>query len=154
MNSNNSMPASTRRSFLRTSTLAASALALRTTPLLAQAASQSRQAAAHIDILPAEPIATISPEIYSHFIEHLGGVIYDDVWVGEGSKIANVGGIRKSFIDMMRAVQAPVLRWPGGCFADSYDWHDGVGPRAKRPARTGFWNQQDNNQFGLHEFMQ
>src|ERR1700737_159060 len=153
MNSNNSTPPPPRPSFLKTSTIAASALALRTTPLLAQAASQSRQADAHIEILPAEPIATISPEIYSHFIEHLGGVIYDGVWVGEGSKIANVGGIRKSFIDMMRAVQAPVLRWPGGCFADSYDWHDGVGPRDKRPARTGFWNQQDNNQFGLHEFM-
>jgi alpha-N-arabinofuranosidase len=138
-----------RRGFLKTSTLAASALTLRTRPLLAQ----SIQADARIDILPAEPIATISPEIYSHFIEHLGGVIYDGVWVGEGSKIPNVNGIRKAFIDTMRAVKAPVLRWPGGCFADSYDWRDGLGPGAKRPARTGFWGQQDSNQYGLHEFM-
>ena len=71
----------TRRSFLKASTLAASTLALRGSNLLAQAA----QADARIDILPAEPIGTISPEIYSHFIEHLGGVIYDGVWVGEGS---------------------------------------------------------------------
>jgi alpha-N-arabinofuranosidase len=112
-----SLHPSTRRSFLKASTLAASAVALRGSNLLAQAA----QADARIDILPAEPIATISPEIYSHFIEQLGGVIYDGVWVGEGSKIPNVNGVRKAFIDTMRAVKAPVLRWPGGCFADSYD---------------------------------
>ncbi|CAN5401322.1 alpha-N-arabinofuranosidase [soil metagenome] len=140
---------STRRAFLQTSTLAASALALRTTPLL----SQSTQADAHIEIMPTETIATISPEIYSHFIEHLGGVIYDGVWVGEKSKIPNQGGIRTAFIDAMKAVKAPVLRWPGGCFADSYDYRDGIGPRDKRPARAGFWDQQDNNQYGLHEFM-
>src|ERR1700728_2940506 len=139
----------TRRSFLKASTLTASALALRGSHLLAQ----STQTDARIDILPGEPIATISPEIYSHFIEHLGGVIYDGVWVGEDSKIPNVNGIRKAFLDTMRAVKAPVLRWPGGCFADSYDWRDGLGPKAKRPARTGFWGQQDSNQFGLHEFM-
>ena len=139
----------TRRSFLKASTLTASALALRGSHLLAQ----STQTDARIDILPGEPIATISPEIYSHFIEHLGGVIYDGVWVGEDSKIPNVNGIRKAFLDTMRAVKAPVLRWPGGCFADSYDWRDGLGPKAKRPARTGFWGQQDSNQYGLHEFI-
>ncbi len=80
-------------------------------------------------------------------------MIYDGVWVGENSKIPNQHGIRNAFIDTMRAVQAPVLRWPGGCFADSYDWRDGIGPRNKRPARTAFWNQQDTNQYGLHEFM-
>jgi alpha-N-arabinofuranosidase len=126
--------ASTRRSFLKASTLAASAFALHVNPLL----SQSTQAYAHIEILPAEPIATISPEIYGHFIEHLGGVIYDGVWVGENSRIANTNGIRTAFIDAMRTIQAPLLRWPGGCFADSYDWRDGIGPRAQRPARTAF----------------
>jgi len=138
-----------RRSFLRSSSLAAAAVALRGSSSLAQ----STQADAYIDVMPGEPIATISPEIYGHFIEHLGGVIYDGVWVGEGSKIANVNGIRKDFIDTMKAVEAPVLRWPGGCFADSYDWHDGLGARAKRPARAGFWGQQENNHYGLHEFM-
>jgi alpha-N-arabinofuranosidase len=141
---------SSRRSFLKSSTLAAAATALRHAPLLAQATTQ---ADARIEVLPSETIGTISPEIYSHFIEHLGGVIYDGVWVGEGSKIANVNGIRKDFIDTMKAVKAPVLRWPGGCFADSYDWRDGIGPRAKRPARSAFWNQQDSNAYGLHEFM-
>ena len=144
-----SLHSTNRRTFLRNSTLAASAFALRGS----RALSQATQTDARIDILPGEPIGTISPEIYSHFIEHLGGVIYDGVWVGEGSKIANEGGIRKAFLDTMRAVKAPVLRWPGGCFADSYDWRDGIGPAAKRPARAGFWGQQDSNQYGLHEFM-
>src|SRR5215469_10920153 len=135
-----------RRSFLRTSSLAASALSLRGRRLLARTATQ---ADGRIDILPSETIGTISPEIYGHFIEHLGGVIYDGVWVGEGSAIPNEGGIRKAFLDTMRAVQAPVLRWPGGCFADSYDWRDGLGPRDKRPARTAFWGQQDTNEYGL-----
>src|SRR6202046_2016648 len=131
----------TRRSFLKASTLTASALALRGSHLLAQ----STQTDARIDILPGEPIATISPEIYSHFIEHLGGVIYDGVWVGENSKIPNQHGIRTAFIDTMRAVQAPVLRWPGGCFADSYDWRDGIGPANGRPNRAAFWAQQEHN---------
>ncbi len=142
--------ATSRRTFLKASTLAASALALRHSTLLAQSGPHTD---ASIEILPAETIGTISPEIYSHFIEHLGGVIYDGVWVGEGSKIPNQHGIRTAFIDAMRAVQAPVLRWPGGCFADSYDWRDGIGPRDKRAARAAFWGQQDSNEYGLHEFM-
>jgi alpha-N-arabinofuranosidase len=139
-----------RRTALKSSALAASALALRGSHLFSQA---STGVDAHIDILPGEPIGTISPEIYSHFIEHLGGVIYDGVWVGPESKIRNTGGIRQDFIDTMRAVKAPLLRWPGGCFADSYDWKDGLGSPASRPTRAGFWDQQDNNRYGLHEFM-
>lgn len=139
----------TRRNFLKTTALTAAAATVRM-PMLAQAA----QVDAHIEVVPSEPIGVISPEVYSHFIEHLGGVIYDGVWVGEGSKISNTHGIRNSFIDMMRAVKAPLLRWPGGCFADSYDWHDGIGPRDKRKARTAFWGQQEPNEYGLHEFMQ
>src|ERR1700745_1320758 len=131
-----------RRYFLRTSSLAASALSLRGGRLFAQTAAQ---ADARIDILPAETIGRISPEIYGHFIEHLGGVIYDGVWVGEGSAIPNENGIRKAFLATMRAVKAPLLRWPGGCFADSYDWRGGIGPAAKRPARTAFCGAQDSN---------
>jgi alpha-N-arabinofuranosidase len=139
----------TRRAFLKSTTLAAAAVALRGSSSLAQSA----QVDAHIELLPAEAVGTISPEIYSHFIEHLGGVIYDGVWVGPNSKIPNTNGIRTAFIETMRAVKAPVLRWPGGCFADSYDWRDGIGPSDKRPARSAFWGQQDSNQYGLHEFM-
>ncbi len=139
-----------RRRFVASSALAATSLALPGKRLLSQA---SAQADARIDILPAEPIATIAPEIYSHFIEHLGGVIYDGVWVGEKSRIRNTNGIRQAFIDAMRAIQAPVLRWPGGCFAESYDWRDGIGPAKSRPERAGFWDQEDTNAYGTHEFM-
>src|SRR5665213_2492648 len=140
----------TRRSALKSSALAASALALQGPRLFSQA---SASVDAHIDNLPGEPIATISPEIYGHFIEHLGGVVYDGVWVGTDSKIANTGGVRQSFIDALRSVGATLLRWPGGCFADSYDWRDGIGAPSSRPARAGFWTQQETNRYGLHEFM-
>ena len=125
----------------------------------------STAATARIDILPDEPIATISPNIYGHFTEHIGGVIYDGVWVGENSKIPNVGGIRKELIDHLKRLKAPVIRWPGGCFADSYNWRDGVGPRSARPKRTNFWannpylmkapdgpQKYDPNEFGTNEF--
>jgi alpha-N-arabinofuranosidase len=114
-----------------------------------------------------EPIGKIAPEIYGHFAEHLGGVVYDGIWVGEESKIPNVGGIRKSLIDALQRVKPSVVRWPGGCFADSYNWRDGVGPKNQRPRRTNFWRDApewpkgvpdgpwnyDTNQFGTNEFM-
>ncbi len=125
----------------------------------------SRAASARIDIFPDEPIGTISPNIYGHFTEHIGGVIYNGVWVGEDSKIPNVGGIRKELIDNLKRLRPPVIRWPGGCFADSYDWRDGVGPRSSRPRRTNFWinepylakapdgpQKYDPNEFGTNEF--
>jgi alpha-N-arabinofuranosidase len=107
---------------------------------------------ARIEVLLNEPLGTISPGIYGHFTEHLGGVIYDGVWVGADSKIANIGGIRQALVERMRQIQAPMVRWPGGCFADSYDWSDGIGPRAKRPAHAGFWGDEPNS-FGTSEFV-
>src|SRR5436190_4911955 len=104
--------------------------ALLTTGIRAQVA---HQADARVEVLIGEPIGTISPDVYGHFTEHLGGVVYDGIWVGENSKIPNVSGIRTSLIENMRRIKAPVIRWPGGCFADSYSWHDGVGPRSQRP---------------------
>ncbi|HEY6212395.1 MAG TPA: hypothetical protein VIW45_08930, partial [Vicinamibacterales bacterium] len=94
---------------------------------------------ARVEILIDEPIGTIAPEIYGHFIEHLGGVIYDGVWVGEDSKVPNVGGVRKALVDELRKIKPAVVRWPGGCFADSYDWRDGIGAPDQRPRRTDFW---------------
>lgn len=125
---------------------------------------------ARLDILLDEPIGRISPDFYSHFVEHLGGVVYDGIWVGEQSKIPHVGGIRKALLDKLRPLKPGVIRWPGGCFADSYDWRDGIGPPASRPRRTDFWvdtptnrgakwalrtgpQDFDTNRFGLHEFM-
>jgi len=138
-----------RRRFLQDAALAASSVTIAHAAL-----AQSTSVDAHIDIAPAETIGTIAPEIYSHFIEQLGGVVYDGVWVGEKSKIPNHKGIRQDFINAMKEIEAPVLRWPGGCFADSYDWRDGLGPADKRPNRTAFWGQQESNRYGLHEFIE
>jgi alpha-L-arabinofuranosidase len=129
-----------RRSFVRGA--AAGTAALMAPGLMAalrRPALGSSRADGHIEILLAEPIGTIAPEIYGHFTEHLGGVIYDGVWVGEDSAIPNVGGIRKALVDALRVIKPSVIRWPGGCFADSYDWRDGVGPRTSRPVRSNFW---------------
>lgn len=143
-----------RRQFLLTS-LAVPVLAPR----------PSFAAAAHIEIAPEESIGTISPNLYGHFTEHLGGCIYGGVWVGEHSKIPNLGGIRKELVEQLKLLKPPVIRWPGGCFADSYDWRDGVGPREKRPRHTNFWantpylskapdgpQKYDPNAFGTNEF--
>jgi len=152
-----------RRDFLRNSALGIAGLAF-SRSLSGPAAAQARTVDAHIEVLIDEPLGTISPNIYGHFTEDLGGVIYDGLWVGESSKVANVNGIRKSVIDHMRRIKAPVVRYPGGCFADSYDWRDGIGPRDKRPRRTNFWanddprqpavHKYDPNQFGTNEFVQ
>ncbi len=131
------------------------------------AARPSRAASANrIEIIPDDKIGTISPNIYGHFTEHLGGCIYDGIWVGENSKVPNVGGIRKALVDAMKRLKPPVVRWPGGCFADSYNWRDGVGPMAQRPRRTNFWHaspylakgpdgpqKYDPNHFGTNEFV-
>lgn len=101
------------------------------------------------------PKGIINRNLYGQFAEHLGRVIYDGLWVGEDSKIPNTRGIRNDVIAALRKLNIPVLRWPGGCFADEYHWRDGVGPRAQRPRRLNTWwgNVIETNAFGTHEFM-
>src|SRR5882757_3609793 len=141
-----------RRKFIRNSVVGVGGLLLsRNTPFAG--ASDSSGADSRIEVLLGEPLGTISPDIYGHFTEHLGGVIYDGIWVGPNSKIPNVDGIRKELVDHMRKIKAPVVRYPGGCFADSYDWKDGVGPAGKRPRRSNFWGNIETNQFGTNEFV-
>ncbi len=151
-----------RRAFIRTA--AASGLALATRSSFA--ARQSKLADARIEVLLDEPIGRIAPEIYGHFAEHLGGVVYDGIWVGENSKVPNIGGLRKALVDALQRIKPPVIRWPGGCFADSYNWRDGVGPKPERPRRPNFWVdaqewpkgapdgpwKYDTNQFGTDDF--
>ena len=100
---------------------------------------------------------TITPNIYGHFSEHIGGVFYDGLWVGEDSKVENVRGFRKALVDSFKKINPPVLRWPGGCFAETYDWRDGIGPRDQRPERVNWWfnydNRTESNQVGTHEFV-
>ncbi len=101
------------------------------------------------------PIGTVRPELYGHFAEHLGGCVYGGLWVGEGSAIPNDGGLRLDVLRALRKLSVPVLRWPGGCFADDYAWEDGVGPPADRPRRVNAWwgHDVDDNAFGTHEFL-
>ena len=121
-------------------------------PILA--ASSRAKAEANIDVALEEVVGTIKPALQSHFAEHIGGVIYDGIWVGPDSKIANVGGIRKALIDHVKRLGPVVVRWPGGCFADRYHWRDGIGPQANRPRRFGRWREDtESNKFGTHEFI-
>ena len=107
-----------------------------------------------VTVLLDEPIGTIRPAIYSQFAEHIGGVIYDGIWVGPDSKIANIDGIRQAIVDHVKQLGPVVVRWPGGCFADKYHWRDGIGPPSKRPRRFGRWREEtEANQFGTHEFI-
>ena len=150
-----------RREFIGAAALAGGALLM--SPRTARAAE------ARIEVLVGETLGTISPDIYGHFVEHLGGVVYDGVWVGENSKVPNIGGIRTALVEHMRRIKPGATRWPGGCFADTYNWRDGLGARGKRPRRTNFWRdakgnegyerldagpqKYEPNQFGTHEFM-
>ena len=104
---------------------------------------------------PDQPIGTIAPELHGHFAEHLGELVYPGVWVGEDSPVPNVGGIRTDVADALKPLAIPVLRWPGGCFADDYHWRDGIGPRQERPSRLNVhWGMApEPNAFGTHEFM-
>jgi alpha-N-arabinofuranosidase len=97
----------------------------------------------------------ISRNIYGHFSEHLGGCIYDGFWVGEDSPIPNTRGIRNDVVEALRKIRIPVLRWPGGCFADEYHWKEGIGPRDKRPTmiNTHWGMVTETNAFGTHEFL-
>lgn len=152
----------TRRDFVGAALAGGAALA---TPALARARRRA-SAESRIDVLLDEPVGTIAPEIYGHFVENLGGVVYDGVWVGERSRVPNVGGVRRALVEALRAVKPGVIRWPGGCFADGYDWHDGVGPREQRPRHTNVWADDehfrslgvipqkfDPNEFGTQEFV-
>ena len=152
-----------RREFLRSGAMAASGLLFR------KAAHSVPQPSSGVDsrveVLLEEPLGTISPNLYGHFAEHLGGVIYDGIWVGPNSKVPNSNGIRTELVEQMRKIKAPVVRYPGGCFADSYDWRDGIGLSDKRPRRSNFWadvesplspasHKYEPNQFGTNEFVQ
>jgi alpha-N-arabinofuranosidase len=121
----------------------------------AQVGTPARPVRADLTIRADQPGATISRNIYGHFAEHLGRLIYDGLWVGEGSSIPNTRGIRNDVVAALKNMSVPVLRWPGGCFADEYHWRDGIGPRPQRPKRinTNWGGVIETNAFGTHEFM-
>ncbi|MBO1005123.1 alpha-N-arabinofuranosidase [Pseudogracilibacillus auburnensis] len=98
---------------------------------------------------------TINKNIYGHFAEHLGRGIYEGIWVGEDSSIPNTNGVRNDVLEALKNINIPVLRWPGGCFADEYHWKDGIGPKEnrKRMINTHWGGVVEDNSFGTHEFM-
>jgi alpha-N-arabinofuranosidase len=98
---------------------------------------------------------TISKQIYGHFAEHLGRCVYGGFYVGENSKIPNTAGVRNDVVSALKKLKIANLRWPGGCFADTYHWKDGIGPKDKRPTIVNTWwgGVTENNSFGTHDFL-
>lgn len=118
----------------------------------------SASAAEHVTVTPAwdrlNPTDTIPAEIYGQFAEHLGRCIYGGLWVGPESSVPNTDGYRNDVLEALRALKVPVMRWPGGCFADEYHWTDGIGPRENRPrmVNSNWGGTIEDNSFGTHEF--
>ena len=107
-------------------------------------------------INPNQKISKINKDIYGHFSEHLGRCIYEGLFVGEDSPIPNVNGMRKDIVNALKEMGIPVLRWPGGCFADEYHWKDGIGPKEsrKKMINTHWGGVVEDNSFGTHEFFE
>ncbi|MDR7270713.1 alpha-N-arabinofuranosidase [Pelomonas saccharophila] len=101
-----------------------------------------------------QPGPVIHRNVYGQFAEHLGTGIYEGMWVGPDSKIPNVRGWRKDVVAALKELKVPLVRWPGGCFADEYHWRDGIGPRNKRPVKinTNWGGVPEDNAVGTHEF--
>jgi len=123
--------------------------------ILAISSAISAQDKVTIDIHADQGKQIIYKELYGQFAEHLGSCIYGGLWVGENSPIPNINGYRKDVFEALKNLHVPVLRWPGGCFADEYHWMDGIGPRDKRPTmQNNNWGGTiENNSFGTNEFL-
>ncbi len=122
-------------------------------------ASPSLLAAPHqvkIDADLTQQGPVINKDIYGQFAEHLGHGIYEGIWVGEDSGIPNTNGFRNDVIAALKDLQVPLIRWPGGCFADEYHWREGIGPKDQRPVKvnTHWGGVEETNAFGTHEFFQ
>lgn len=107
-------------------------------------------------INPSKKQSKINKEIYGHFSEHLGRCIYEGIYVGEDSPIPNKNGMRTDVVEALKHIKIPVLRWPGGCFADEYHWKDGIGPKEtrKKMINTHWGGVVEDNSFGTHEFFE
>jgi alpha-L-arabinofuranosidase len=101
-------------------------------------------------------LSRINKNIYGHFSEHLGHCIYDGLYVGQKSKIANINGVRLDVLQALRHIKVPILRWPGGCFADEYHWKGAIGPneQRKKMVNTNWGGVVEDNSFGTHEFLE
>lgn len=117
--------------------------------------SSVRAGEATLTLRADQPGPVINRNIYGHFAEHLGHCIYEGIWVGPDSPIPNTKGYRNDVLAALKELKVPMLRWPGGCFADEYHWKDGIGPRESRPSMyNSHWGGVvENNHFGTHEFL-
>ena len=118
-------------------------------------ATAEAQKSTEIKLKSNEDAPVISRHIYGHFAEHLGRSIYGGIYVGEDSPIPNTRGVRNDIIQALKDIKIPNLRWPGGCFADTYHWKDGVGPKEDRPTIVNQWwgGVTEDNSFGTHDFL-
>ncbi|WP_022910452.1 alpha-N-arabinofuranosidase [Aestuariimicrobium kwangyangense] len=105
-----------------------------------------------IRLAPADTPVTLDRRIQGQFAEHLGRCIYEGIWVGRDSEIANKNGIRTDVVQALRHIQVPLVRWPGGCFADEYHWLKGVGPERQPMVNTHWGGVVEPNEFGTHEY--
>ncbi|GFE88966.1 alpha-N-arabinofuranosidase [Steroidobacter agaridevorans] len=131
------------------------ALGLATLSFVPLAAGAAESAAVSVTIQADKPGAKIDRNLYGQFAEHLGHGIYEGIWVGEDSSIPNTRGYRNDVVAALKKLKVPVVRWPGGCFADEYHWREGIGPRDKRPVKVNtHWGAvEEPNTFGTHEFL-
>ena len=123
--------------------------------MLATGLTLSAQKSATITVHGDQGKQIIPKEIYGQFAEHLGTCIYGGLWVGEDSDTPNIKGYRTDVFNALKELQVPVLRWPGGCFADEYHWMDGIGPKEQRPkmVNNNWGGTIEDNSFGTHEFL-
>ncbi len=136
--------------------------ALTFAPLMLAATGIAAPATAQDDAAPTvtatlradQPGAVVHRDVFGQFAEHLGHGIYGGIWVGKGSRIPNDGGYRRDVLDALKAINVPMVRWPGGCFADEYHWRDGIGATKSRPTKvnTNWGGVNEDNAFGTHEY--
>ncbi len=140
-----------RRNFIFTSG-AASLASIAPRWMRAETSPSEKQ---HVAVRADREIGVVRPEFHGQFAEHLGSCIYGGLWVGNNSAIPNIRGYRKQAVEYLNELGVPVLRWPGGCFADAYHWQDGIGPASKRPKRVNInWGGYvEDNSFGTHEYI-
>ena len=114
----------------------------------------SAKTVTEVRLLPSEESPVIQKEIYGQFAEHLGTCIYGGLWVSPESSIPNTQGYRNDVPNALKELKVPVMRWPGGCFADEYHWMDGIGPKENRPrmVNNNWGGTVEDNSFGTHEF--
>ena len=97
-------------------------------------------------------IGQVDPRIYGSFIEHLGRAVYGGIYE-PGHPTADENGFRRDVLDLVRKLNVPVVRYPGGNFVSGFNWEDSVGPKELRPKRLDLaWFTTETNEVGLHEF--